>query len=342
MTQQVPIRAGRSTDSLGSRASSSRRTSGTTAQQGFALPAVLIVSVILLMLLVTGMSATVAVNNGLRDQHYTKLAELATDAGNEFATACFEQSGNQISWTNEKPLRPNTDCAGNIDSSASAYVIDRDGIRTFFVVDGSAQAKGYTEGVRSSTNLAWRVWTSSSANAVAVPVSTMPVGSIISLAWTSGTTAPDGYLWTDGQCVSRTTYSALFAKFGTAYEADITASFGWGACASSEFRLPLTNDRVLVDLGSDGNFNAVGKHRGATTHTLTSAQVPPLQITRSGSNQVFVQSNGNDAPDNNGYSNNRFYMGSGGSPYPPVIANGGGQAHNIVQPSVVVRMAIKY
>lgn len=334
MTQKVLIRARRSIDSLGSRSFSRSQGSGSASLQGFALPTVLIVSVILLMLLVTGMSATVAVNNGLRDQHYTKLAELATDAGNEFASACFEQSGNQISWTNEKPLRPNTDCSGNIDSSASAYVLDRDDIRTYFVVDGSTQAKGYTEGVRSSTDLAWRVWTTGSANAVSVPVSTMPVGSVISLAWTYGTAPPDGYLWSDAQCVSRTTYSALFAKIGTSYDADLVARYGWTACPATHFRLPLTNDRVLVDLGSDGNFNAVGKYSGETNHTLTIAEMPSHshRLTASGYDDNNHTGNGSAAANSDAAQN----------ALNATNAEGGGQPHNVVQPSVVVQMAIKY
>ncbi len=318
---------------------------------GFALPTVLIVSVILLMLLVTGMSATVAVQNGLRDQHYTRLAELASDAGNAFATACFTQNGNQITWSDANPLRPNTDCSGNIDSDLSAYVLDQDNIRTYFVVDSSMQAKGYAEGVRSSTNLAWRVWTSGSASAVAVPTGANdPVGTYIEGAWTS---APNGYLLADGSAVSRTTYSALFAVIGTTYGA------GNG---STTFNLPDTRGRVTVQQSADVEFNSMGELGGEKTHILSIAEMPShTHIQNPHNHSQNPHSHGvtinRETNTETGGNSSRLTGTSSGSGQGLATATttatnnattatnqnaGGGSAHNNLQPYIVVTRAIKY
>jgi microcystin-dependent protein len=341
MTQKPIIRAPEIAAMRGRR--QFRLGSGSKTRHGFALPTVLIVSVILLMLLVTGMSATVAVNNGLRDQYYTRLAELAVDAGDAFASACFTQNGNQITWSDENPLRPNTNCSGAVDSGLSAYVLNQDDVRTYFVVDLSMQAKGYTEGVRSSTNLAWRVWTSGSANAVQIPTASTPVGSYIEGAWTS---APVGYLLTNGTAVSRSTYANLFAVIGTSYGA------GDG---STTFNLPNTQGRVTVarttstsstfaDQDGERPFDALGETSGKATHTLTLPQMP----SHSHVEQFYDTTNGGlraiaGSSTGGGGNAKPLQIGSGNSSTDVSTEHsGGGGAHDNVQPSIVVNRAIKY
>jgi hypothetical protein len=64
---------------------------------GFALPTVLVSSVVLLMVLVTAVSTTVAVANGLREQNYLRQAGLAAEAGKALATACLGVSNGTAS-----------------------------------------------------------------------------------------------------------------------------------------------------------------------------------------------------------------------------------------------------
>ena len=82
-----------------------------------------------------------------------------------------------------------------------------------------------------------------------------PVGMI---APYGGTTAPTGWLMCNGQAVSRTTYSALYGKIGTAYGA------GDG---STTFNLPNYTDRVAQGLGrgyvAAGLPNITGHTRAA-------------------------------------------------------------------------------
>jgi microcystin-dependent protein len=98
----------------------------------------------------------------------------------------------------------------------------------------------------------------------------------------AGTTAPSGYLLAYGQCVSRTTYAALFAIISTTYP-------GTGACTGSEFGIPDLRGRVIAgqddmggggsanrlqDAGSDSlNGDTLGDTGGAETETLSEAEL---------------------------------------------------------------------
>ena len=91
-----------------------------------------------------------------------------------------------------------------------------------------------------STNIATTAWVRANMPSVSEVV---PVGAILPYG---GTTAPSGYLMCNGQAVSRTTYSVLFSKIGTAY--------GSGN-DSTTFNLPNYTDRVAQGLGT-GYLNA--------------------------------------------------------------------------------------
>ena len=85
-----------------------------------------------------------------------------------------------------------------------------------------------------------------------------PIGSI---KLYGGATAPNGYLFAQGQEVSRTTYSELFSIYGTA--------FGEGD-GSTTFNLPNLKGKVIVGLDeTDTDFNSLGKTGGNKTHTQT-------------------------------------------------------------------------
>lgn len=305
--------------------------------KAFALPTVLMASIVMIMVLVTAVSVTVAINGGLRDQRHTKLATLAAEAGAVMATACMNSNGGQATWTNAKPLKPNTDCFGDEISGASEYVLELDDVRTYFVVQApllgagnvpvSAAVKGYTELLRSSSGVAWRVWGSDTSVALVTAGDGLPVGSLIEGFWT---TAPAGYLLADGSAVSRSTYANLFSVIGTTYGA------GDG---STTFNLPDTRGRVTVDQSSDPEFDVLGEKQGAKTHTLTVAQIP------SHTHQVGWINNGTDISDYLAGSAAHYgisYWSARGGAYDLLEPVGGGQAHNNIQPSIVVKRAIKY
>lgn len=80
---------------------------------GFALPTVLIASVVMLTILAVSVSSVTAVRTTLKTQYYEQLAKAAGEAGVAYAKACLAQNGNKPLWTDNKPLKPSTDCAGN-------------------------------------------------------------------------------------------------------------------------------------------------------------------------------------------------------------------------------------
>lgn len=88
----------------------------------------------------------------------------------------------------------------------------------------------------------------------------VPVGTVLPFA---GQTIPTGFLWFNGQAVSRTTYAALFAVVGTS----------WGpGDGSTTFNVGRTGDFVLRGTNSSA---AVGQSGGADDVTLTSANNAP-------------------------------------------------------------------
>ena len=90
---------------------------------GFALPTVLIASVVMLIVLSVSVSSVAAVRTTLKTQYYEQLAKAAGEAGVAYAKACLAKNGNKPLWTDEKPLRPSTDCAGNPQLNPEVQVL---------------------------------------------------------------------------------------------------------------------------------------------------------------------------------------------------------------------------
>ncbi len=166
----------------------------------------------------------------------------------------------------------------------------------------------------------------------------VPVGTVVS---TVLTTAPSGWLLCDGSAVSRTTYADLFAGIGTTY--------GSGD-GSTTFNLPDMRGRVAMGAGTGTGGGASGNGKptggsalsarspgdwgGAQTHTLTIAEMPS-------------HSHGTSAGDGfaNSPGNTKFALASNAgcnNTTCTTAAVGGGQAHNNIQPFVVLNHIVKY
>lgn len=104
-----------------------------------------------------------------------------------------------------------------------------------------------------------------SAFLASVSAGFVPVGSLLWMPLPLSAT-PTGYLPADGRSVSRTTYAALFAKYGV--------TFGAGD-GSTTFTLPDLRGRFV--LGASDTYAALSKG-GEANHTLTPAEIPDLDL----------------------------------------------------------------
>lgn len=152
--------------------------------KAFALPIVMIASVVMMMVLVSGLSATTSVNSGLRQQHAARLQKAASEAGLAMASYCIKSNSGSITWTNAKPLKPNTDCNGDEQFSCTVatppttcYVAISGNTKTSFsvgvTVDGSGNAtdidaKGVTINVRGNGGSIQSSNSSSSSSKIAI------------------------------------------------------------------------------------------------------------------------------------------------------------------------------
>jgi alpha-tubulin suppressor-like RCC1 family protein/Tfp pilus assembly protein PilX len=102
--------------------------------QGFALPTILIASVIMLIVLMSAVTAVSSITGGINSQYYNQLAREAAESGLSNAETCLRVSNFTPTWTNATPLRPDTDCNGATQGGFAKYVISTPNVRTTFTV----------------------------------------------------------------------------------------------------------------------------------------------------------------------------------------------------------------
>lgn len=174
---------------------------------------------------------------------------------------------------------------------------------------------------------------------VDVTVHGVPIGG--TFLWPTDT-APTDFLLCYGQAISRTTYAALFALISTV--------FGVGD-GSTTFNLPDMRGRVPVGQDDMGGVaanritaaNAIGVVGGASTHTLTTAEMPSHGHSHNhGAHDHTIAINAAAANPSNGTvvgagagAAMPAQNTSGTAPSADATAAGGGGAHNIVQPYLV-------
>ncbi len=204
------------------------------------------------------------------------------------------------------------------------------GVRNDWQSDGGSM--GYAQGIYTGSNgggAAYSVIQPSIVKQYAIKYrpstgasSTLPAGTTMQGYWSS---IPANYLYEDGSAVSRTTYSSLFSLVGTTY--------GTGN-GSTTFNLPNSRGRVGVNLNTgDSYFGTLGQVSGEKQHTLTIGE-------------MVQHSHGQHITFNPGGSGTRAdYAGdASGGVYDQgqqTESAGGGQPHNVIQPSITKRSGVK-
>jgi microcystin-dependent protein len=161
----------------------------------------------------------------------------------------------------------------------------------------------------------------------------VPTGALI--PWGGSATPPTGWLLADGSAVSRTTYAALFTAISTTHGA------GDG---SSTFNLPNMGGRVPVGYEATAaniltqlDTETIGDTGGEEEHQLTEAELAAhghkISTNSLGGNSSMVAGG---TPTGDQDSNLDAETSN-----EPVSESGGDQAHNNVQPSIVVPYIIK-
>jgi len=146
----------------------------------------------------------------------------------------------------------------------------------------------------------------------------VPTGTVSAFA---GSAAPTGYVLCDGSEYDQTVQADLFAVLGSTYNT--------GGETANHFRVPDLQGRVVAGMGGSllSGTDALGDTGGAATHTLTEAEIPSHSHNAYGSGIA------------NGGFNGSY--GDAGSQNVSTSLTGGGQAHNNVQPTMILNYIIK-
>jgi microcystin-dependent protein len=157
-------------------------------------------------------------------------------------------------------------------------------------------------------------------------IKTMLTGAIFPFA---GEIIPEGFLSCDGGAVSREDYAALFTVIGTTY--------GSGD-GSTTFNLPDLLGRVPVGLdGAQSEFEDLGQNGGEKTHTLSSGELPVIDLSHSHTEIIAsatLINGGIEAPAAAALPGFGSTGSAGGS-------IGSGEAHNNLQPYLTLNFIIK-
>ncbi len=103
-------------------------------QNGFILPMIVVTGLVLMVVMAFTLQTISISRDNLINQRAQLLARQAAESGLARAQQCLQASNQVIRWTNSKPLKPNTNCQGDLISGMSEYITNVDGYRSRFEV----------------------------------------------------------------------------------------------------------------------------------------------------------------------------------------------------------------
>lgn len=164
----------------------------------------------------------------------------------------------------------------------------------------------------------------------------VPTGTVSAFA---GSAAPTGYVLCDGSEYDQTVQADLFAVVGSTYNT--------GGETANHFRVPDLQGRVVAGMGGSllSGTDAVADTGGASTHTLTEAEMPSHQhfsfkAASSTSNVTSANTPASDGPTGTLAEYNIKGVG-GDADVGLTSSSGSGSAHNNVQPTMILNYIIK-
>jgi alpha-tubulin suppressor-like RCC1 family protein len=142
-------------------------------EQGFALPTIVIASLVLFMVLVAAVGSASSIRASLDTQFFQQLAKDAAESGSAQANECLANNNYLATWTNASPLRPNTNCNGGAACTdvAKCFVVKTPNYNSSYsvgsVTDAGSGVQTFTitatvSLTRASTGAAWKTYSSTS------------------------------------------------------------------------------------------------------------------------------------------------------------------------------------
>jgi len=124
-------------------------------KNGYSLVLIILMSTFILALLAGAMRVVTQSYIYSQEEYYYKLAQEAGEAGTAYANACLDANGAEQSWSSAPggigPLRPETNCKGDVAFPGNRYVFENSKLRTTFEVGNlEASTKGASSGVALS------------------------------------------------------------------------------------------------------------------------------------------------------------------------------------------------
>ena len=101
-------------------------------QAGFVLPMIVVTGLVLMIIMAFTLQTLSVSRENLTNQRAQLLARQAAESGLERAQQCMREDKENIGWDGTKPIKPNTNCKGDVKPGLSQYVTENENYRASF------------------------------------------------------------------------------------------------------------------------------------------------------------------------------------------------------------------